>query len=83
MAQRVRRPQAGLIDVKGALYGTTQHTIFKGTTSGKHTVLHHFYGTNGAYPEGNLIHVGGVFYGTTANNGPGSTGNGAVFSLAP
>jgi len=75
-------PQTGLIDVNGALYGTTQYTIFKMTTSGQHTVLHHFYRTNGAYPEGNLMHIGGVFYGTTANNGPGESGNGTVFSLA-
>jgi uncharacterized repeat protein (TIGR03803 family) len=76
-------PLAGLIDVNGALYGTTEHTIFRVTTSGKHIVLYEFTGTNGAYPEASLIDVGGVLYGTTANNGPGSTGNGTVFSLVP
>ncbi|HTT84379.1 MAG TPA: choice-of-anchor tandem repeat GloVer-containing protein [Rhizomicrobium sp.] len=84
-------PAAGLIDVKGRLYGTTAiggahnlGTVFAiDRNTGKEKVLHSFAGgTDGANPYAGLIDVGGVLYGTTANGGGCNfTGCGIVFSL--
>jgi uncharacterized repeat protein (TIGR03803 family) len=77
-------PRAGLIDVKGTLYGTTSQrgancspsdfcgTVFSITTSGKETVLYSFKGetTDGAQPLASLIDVKGMLYGTTEDGGP-------------
>jgi uncharacterized repeat protein (TIGR03803 family) len=59
-----RHPAAGLIDVRGTLYGTTPNggaygdgTVFSITTGGTQKVLHSFKGTNGRYPVGGLINV--------------------------
>jgi uncharacterized repeat protein (TIGR03803 family) len=86
-------PRASLIDVGGALYGTTYlggkacqrytdggcGTVFSVTTSGKEKVLHRFRGyPDGGFPHASLINVGGTLYGTTY----GGTGNcGTVFSI--
>jgi uncharacterized repeat protein (TIGR03803 family) len=72
-------PSAGLIDVKGTLYGTTYlgganycsdigcGTVFAVTTSGTETVLHSFagYPTDGELPQAGLLNVNGALYGTT------------------
>jgi uncharacterized repeat protein (TIGR03803 family) len=85
-------PYAGLINVKGTLYGTTEFggtgctehngcgTIFAITTSGKESVLHNFgISGDGAYPEAGLLNVKNTLYGTTS--GGGSNNHGTVFSL--
>ena len=90
---------AGLIDVKGTLFGTTVFgggtgcggsgcgTVFSvNPTSGTETVLFSFDGTDGYEPSGDLIDVGGTLYGTTSTGGEGScysSGCGTVFSLDP
>jgi uncharacterized repeat protein (TIGR03803 family) len=76
-------PIAGLLNVKGMLYGTTYNggacasvsggcgTVFSITPSGTETVLHTFKGRSGdgAYPYAGLINVRGTFYGTTSEGG--------------
>ncbi len=71
-------PVAGLIDVSGTLYGTTEHggtngqgTVFSITTSGTENVLHSFggSGTDGSLPVAGLVNVNGVLYGTTTRGG--------------
>jgi uncharacterized repeat protein (TIGR03803 family) len=88
-------PGAGLINVNGTLYGTTEYggarggsysggTVFAVTTSGAETVLHSFKGgpRDGSYPFAGLINVKGTLYGTTSEGG--AHGNcGTVFSLTP
>lgn len=83
-------PDAGLVNAKGILYGTTGEgganrsgTVFKITTSGKETVLYSFNGgkTDGASPQASLIVVNGKLYGTTEYGG--ASDDGTVFSLAP
>jgi uncharacterized repeat protein (TIGR03803 family) len=90
-------PQAGLIEVNGMLYGTTNVGGTNGggavfslkPKTGKETVLYSFCSqancTDGAQPEGGLINVNGTLYGTTLNGGTGSCdlGCGTVFSLNP
>jgi uncharacterized repeat protein (TIGR03803 family) len=86
-------PQAGLLNVKGTLYGTTWFgggtgcggsgcgTVFAITTSGAETVLYSF-GTSsgdGASPFARLTNVGGTLYGTTLSGG--SKDEGTVFSI--
>lgn len=82
-------PLAGLISVKGTLYGTTyaggKHdagTVFGLSTSGTERVLHSFASTrfDGIYPEASLLDVKGTLYGTTAVGGKYSSG-GTVFSI--
>jgi len=85
------RPWAGLVDVVGTLYGTTEYggannagTVFKITTAGAEKVLHSFgNGNDGAYPYAGLINVGGTLYGTTTYGGSGSCtyGCGTVFKI--
>jgi uncharacterized repeat protein (TIGR03803 family) len=67
-------PYAGLLDLKGVLYGTTGQggsasvgTVFKITTSGTETVLYSFagYPSNGGTPTASLIDLNGTLYGTT------------------
>jgi uncharacterized repeat protein (TIGR03803 family) len=87
-------PEAGVISVNGALYGTTfeggannDGTVVKIAPSGAETVLHSFAGGSGdgLFPYAGLINVNGVLYGTTAGGGAGcgSYGCGTVFSLSP
>jgi uncharacterized repeat protein (TIGR03803 family) len=89
-------PAAGLIDVKGTLYGTTYFggaynsgTVFSITLGGKEKVLHSFgprSGNDGSGPSG-LIDVSGTLYGTTIEGGlpcgSASLGCGTVFSITP
>ncbi|MFY9720789.1 MAG: choice-of-anchor tandem repeat GloVer-containing protein, partial [Candidatus Cybelea sp.] len=85
------RPYAGLIDVNGTLYGTTQTggkhnegTVFALTTSGSEHVIWSFNGKDGNFPRASLMspprarHKGSL-YGTTYYGG--STGTGTVFKV--
>jgi uncharacterized repeat protein (TIGR03803 family) len=88
-------PNAVLIFVNGALYGTTAEggeggvgTVFEVSTSGKERMLYSFKGgTDGAFPDAGLIDVNGALYGTTVRGGAGcvynsfSFGCGTVFKL--
>jgi uncharacterized repeat protein (TIGR03803 family) len=83
-------PLGTLLEVNGALYGTTDigghcsdcGTIFKVTPSGTETVLHRFTGGSDGYgPFAGLINLNGVLYGTT--EGGGASGNGTVFTITP
>jgi uncharacterized repeat protein (TIGR03803 family) len=73
-------PSAGLLDVHGTLYGTTQFggsncrgssnygcgTVFSITTGGVEEVVHSFgAGSDGVEPTAALINVKGTLYGTT------------------
>jgi uncharacterized repeat protein (TIGR03803 family) len=68
-------PVAGLLDVGGTLYGTTQRggaqgqkgTVFSlDPGTGTENVLHSFGGdTDGEQPSASLIDVNGTLYGTT------------------
>jgi uncharacterized repeat protein (TIGR03803 family) len=90
-----KTPVAGLIDVKGHLYGTTRYggayghgTVFSITPGGTEKVLHSFAGgSDGAEPLASLIEVKGTLYGTTESGGANSCdglGNcGTVFSITP
>jgi len=80
--------RAGLIDVRGELYGTTVRggandagTVFK-IAKGVETVLHSFgIGKDGAYPQAALLNVGGTLYGTTHLGG--AYNKGTVFTIVP
>ena len=83
----------GLIQAtNGDLYGSTYYgganncapygcgTIFKITPSGALTTLHRFDGTDGAYPDAQLIQAAnGAIYGTTQEGG--DAGNGLIFKI--
>jgi uncharacterized repeat protein (TIGR03803 family) len=80
-------PYAGLVNVKGRLYGTTYDggaknhgTVFSITPSGTENVLHSFNGGSGdgALPYAGVINVKDTLYGTTAEGG--ASGDGTVFS---
>lgn len=86
-------PVAGLIEVNGALYGTTEAgggscqssvcgAVFKITRSGAETVLHSFTGSasDGGTPLAGLIDTDGTLYGTTEQGG--KNGQGAVFLMS-
>ena len=80
-------PMAGLIDVNGTLYGTTEFggsncpansgcgTVFSiDPKTGTETVLHSFgSGADGKYPEAGLTDVNGTLYGTTDDGGGSNT----------
>jgi len=79
-------PYAGLTDVNGTFYGTTQEggtydegTVFSLTASGTENVLFSFNGTDGSYPRAGLTNVNGVLYGTTYYGGADAYGT--VFSI--
>jgi uncharacterized repeat protein (TIGR03803 family) len=83
-------PAAGLIDVHGTLYGTTQNggssgdgTIFSLNPNGSgERVLHSFgAGRDGERPVAGLLDVNGTLYGTTSRGG--AHGKGTVFALTP
>lgn len=88
-SQDGKNPRAGVIDVDGALYGTTVHggvascycgTVFEVTLSGAEIVLHSFTGApDGFGPEYGLLDVNGTLYGTTASGG--AHGDGTVFAI--
>ena len=84
------RPYAGLIEVDGTFYGTTQiggksgkasnkGTVYAITPSGSETVLHAFAGKDGNDPRASLTSLNGTLYGTTYYGG--STETGTVFSI--
>jgi uncharacterized repeat protein (TIGR03803 family) len=78
-------PEAGLINVSGILYGTTEYggshycheleancgTVFTITTAGTEKVLHSFRGGphDGSAPAAPLLDVNGTLYGTTQYGG--------------
>jgi uncharacterized repeat protein (TIGR03803 family) len=78
-------PLAGLINVNGTLYGTTQvggsgrGTVFSVSSGGAEHVLHSFSGPDGEAPAAGLMSASGTLYGTTA--GGGRFGEGTVFSM--
>jgi uncharacterized repeat protein (TIGR03803 family) len=82
------QPFAGLIDVKGTLYGTTccggaygGGTVFSITPGGNEKVLYSFrgYANDGVDPWATLLNVNGTLYGTTSMGG--AYGYGTVFSI--
>jgi uncharacterized repeat protein (TIGR03803 family) len=80
-------PLAGLIDVNGTLYGTTnsggakgEGTAFSFVPGGGEKLLYSFAGgSDGANPAAPLVDVNGTLYGTTTRGG--TSGLGTVFSL--
>jgi uncharacterized repeat protein (TIGR03803 family) len=79
---------AGLIDVNGVLYGTTNlggdmncgdgcGIVYSISKRGAEKTLYDFHGGNadGAYPWAGLVDVGGTLYGTTAQGGVGGSGS--------
>lgn len=86
-------PQAGVIDVKGTLYSTTDEGGANCTTNGgcgtvfalnlgtgTEKVVHSFgNGTDGSVPEAGLVDVSGLLYGTTYSGG--AYGYGTLFVL--
>ena len=77
-------PSAGLLDVKGTLYGVTHGggshasgTVFSLTTSGREKVLHSFSQAYGG-PEESLTELNGLLYGVT---GGGTCNGGTVYSI--
>lgn len=79
-------PIAAVTALKGKLYGTTVGdggTVYKVTTGGTETVLHHFDPNRGDVedPEGNLLAVGGTLYGTGYVGGPHLHSQGGIFSI--
>ena len=88
-----QEPKAALIDVNGALYGTTYKggaysdgTVFSMSTAGAEKVLYSFLGGNdGANPSASLLAVKGLLYGTTEYGGFPSYGGcnaGTVFRIS-
>lgn len=84
-------PQAGLVALHGALYGTTMQggvnnrgTVFSiNLSTGKEAVVHSFgSGTDGYYPQASLVGMGGKLYGTTEYGGMTHL-YGTVFSINP
>lgn len=90
-------PQAGLTEVKGALYGTTTEggnvgcdahgcgTVFTiDPKTGAETVLHNFGGSgDGIMPYAGVTYAKGMLYGTTFDGGAEACSCGIVFSLDP
>jgi uncharacterized repeat protein (TIGR03803 family) len=82
-------PMAGLVTVKGTLYGTTSEggssndgAIFSVTPSGSESVLHSFTGKpSGTLPIAGLFFMSRLLYGTTPSGG--SQSEGMVFSIMP
>lgn len=81
---------AGLIYVRGKLFGTTFYggnsdngTVFAfDLSAGTETVIHSFGGgMDGQWPSAGLIYVNGTLYGTTEEGGNNS--GGTVFALNP
>jgi uncharacterized repeat protein (TIGR03803 family) len=85
-------PEAGLTNVDGLLYGTTNYggssgrccgTVFSMTTTGKKKLVYSFKGfsSDGSTPIAGLIDAGGTLYGAT--NEGGAYNHGVVFSVTP
>jgi uncharacterized repeat protein (TIGR03803 family) len=91
------RPEAGLVDVNGILYGTTSigganrcyggcGTVYSITTAGVKKVLYSFAGgTDGSFPASVLTDLDGTLYGTTPLGGyhDKSYGLGTIFTVTP
>jgi uncharacterized repeat protein (TIGR03803 family) len=88
-------PEAGLTDLNGTLYGTTDDNggyfvgfgvVFSITTSGAEKVLYQFLGgQDGANPDTSLIAVKGKLYGTTDYGGCSSSpscGVGTIYEVS-
>ena len=80
-------PDGNLLDVNGALYGTTSNggpsddgNAFKLSLAGEQKILHSFSGSDGANPVGSLIRVNGTLYGATFDGGDYNLG--VVFSMS-
>jgi uncharacterized repeat protein (TIGR03803 family) len=80
-------PYAGLIDVHGTLYGTTEAggkygsgSVFRITGTDTESVVFSFNTTDGSSPYANLIDVNGALYGTTKDGG--AHGYGTVFGVS-
>lgn len=86
-------PEAGLIAVKGRLYGTTLAggpadlgTVYSVNTAGVETLLYSFGNLpDGRSPQAGLVYSKGTLYGTTPVGGTacGADGCGTVFALSP
>jgi uncharacterized repeat protein (TIGR03803 family) len=88
-------PQAGLLAIKGTLYGTTPNggetgngTVFTSTKTGVEHAAYSFMGTSdGTSPASSLIDVAGTLYGTTLGGGGANCnsnfGCGTVFKIDP
>lgn len=88
-------PNAGVINVSGILYGTTNAggkynygTVFSlDPSTGAESVLHSFgKRADGTRPDASLIDVNGTLYGTTSEGsgfGCGGSGCGTVYALNP
>lgn len=81
-------PYAGLVNVKGTLYGTTSTggtgggVVFKITQAGAEKVIYTFPSGGAANaPYAPLISVNGALYGTTIAGGPANCGS--VFRVTP
>jgi uncharacterized repeat protein (TIGR03803 family) len=85
-------PVAGLMGLKGTLYGTTMRggatnfgdgTIFEiNPANGAESVIYTFQGgADGLYPEAALINLQGTLYGTTYQGGGANSGT--VFQIDP
>ena len=83
-------PVAGLLNVSGTLYGTTESGGSAGygavfslvASTGAEAVLYSFKaGTDGSSPEASLIDVSGVLYGTTYSGGTSANNYGTLFSV--
>ena len=87
-------PKAGVVDVGGTLFGTTQYggstactggcgTVYGVSTAGVETMLYKFQGgSDGANPTAGLLNIKGTLYGTTYYGG-GTNNYGTVFTIAP
>jgi uncharacterized repeat protein (TIGR03803 family) len=91
-------PEGGVVDLDGALYGTTADggdatcdcgVLFSIGNTGQYTVLHRFTGLDGHSPLGELTLTSDhTIYGTTFSGGTGtgcnnSLGCGVIYKLTP
>lgn len=86
-------PMAGVANIGGVLYGTTEFggtpdesygTVYALTLAGNETVLHRFVGAgDGVNPTTRLENVNGTLYGTTYQGGDAACNCGTVFSITP
>ena len=87
-----QNPYAGVVAVKGTLYGTTElggkynfGVLFNVTTSGGEHVIHTFGGGSkgdGAEPYGALVVLNGTLYGTTYYGGNAPADYGTVYKAS-
>lgn len=87
-----QNPYAGMIALKGTLYGTTElggkydfGVLFKVSTSGAEHVIHTFgnpSNTDGSDPYGTLIVLNGTLYGTTYYGGRAPADYGTVYKAS-